>query len=107
MKNRIIRSKGGYSFAEAIKRASRRAAPHCWRFSPRPCVGDHFAVTKMTDADIKNGDKLSFIIGDTYIDHEQMSPQVQWQTIALALRAHGLCIANVSGQPRLTGKETT
>jgi len=48
----------------------------------------------MTDADIKNGDKLSFIIGDTYIDHEQMSPQVQWQTIALALRAHGLCIAN-------------
>lgn len=50
----------------------------------------------MNDDDIKNGDRLSFVIGDTYIDYERMSPQVQWQTIALALRAHGLRIANNS-----------
>ena len=82
------------------QRDSRMAAPHCWRFSPRPCAGEHFAVTKMNGDDIKNGDKLSFAIGDTYIDHERMSPQVQWQTIALALRAHGLCIANNTGHLR-------
>ena len=77
-----------------LLRVRHRAAPRCWRFSPRPCAGDHFALTKMTDADITHGDKLSYVIGDTYINREHMSPQVQWQTVALALRAHGLCIAN-------------
>jgi len=52
-------------------------------------VDEHFTDIATDDQDRKAGDEMAFMIGDTFIDFHDLSPQKQWVRIMKALRAHG------------------
>lgn len=59
--------------------------------SPEPSIKGHFLDHDFGDSKhaMLAGDILSHEIGDTYVDHTEMSPAEQWTRIVEALKYHG------------------
>jgi len=59
------------------------------------------------------GDRIAEVVGDTFIDHDDMSPASQWGRIARILRLHGIDLSvfvldahhGVDGQPLPIGAD--
>jgi hypothetical protein len=63
--------------------------------------GDHHTDEPMRREDEEIGDKLSWYMGDLFIDSHRHSPREQWQRVARALRIHGLRIVNRRSHERM------
>lgn len=56
----------------------------------------HFLDFAVTQGDKALGKKLATVIGDTFIDFNELPPLYQWIRIVMALRLHGLQIKGVN-----------
>lgn len=63
-------------------------------FNPldRPLGDSHHTDVPMIEADKAIGQKLSWYLGDLFLNSRTDSPREQWQRVARALRLHGLTI---------------